>query len=204
MLLSERHTKPKTLIKRNGSLSKEDIVHHRPRLSPPPRSSVVSVRKRRDKFRNMDLMIRHAIPSSRLSSGSQSEALQSSTILIPPPISQQDSHRRATSARLPSNSSRPGDVPHRQSSLKHRMLNRLASGLLPPQNVLEPKSPDFSQNEPPILVEPQRQEVSKAVLNVYQADSNCNSSTYFAVDVGCSLSTRGDLPLDVAFLIDNS
>ena len=114
-----------------------------------------------------------------------------------------------------------GSEAPRRSSLKHRMLNRLASGLLPPTFGEPPgllPSSSTVVSEPPTLLaskgqhisealpslESKRQHITEALLSVHQADIDTNNSMFLAIDVKCAFGEVGALPMDVAIVIDNS
>ena len=182
---------------------REGVPSHQ-RVSPLPKSSIISVRKRRDKLRNMDGAHAPAVTSSKVASVFRPDIQPSSTTAAPPFALHENAHRRTASARPASPSNRAGNPPPRQSSLKHRMLNRLASGLLPIQSVLELGTQSLLQEEPRIFADRQRVEQSQAVIDVHQADPSSTGTAFFAIDVGCSNQASGEFPLDIAFLVDNS
>ena len=170
-------------------------------VSQSPKKSTVTVRKKRDRLRNTDSVFLQALPT-RLSSTIRPPLHCSSTDATT--SSSMQSHSR--NSRPVSYSSYSSDVPRimpRQSSLKHRMLNRLASGLAPPNTALS-RSPDSQSNEPHNLLESRRQQIARAVLDIHQADVGMNNSVFFAIDVGCALEVDGQLPLSVAIIVDNS
>lgn len=92
----------------------------------------------------------------------------------------------------------------RQSSMRHRILNRLASGLLPSESITVSRPPSPVYDELPALQESKRQQITKAVLNVHQGDINMNGSMLFAIDVGCCYKAEGCLPLNATIIVDNS
>ena len=194
------------------------------RVSPAPRNPVPTIHKKKNRLLNMDTFLHHAMPSkSSISSISVPPLTRDSTMttqLAAIPVAQggicthesvpetrsRDSFYRPPGTRPPSISSRTSRISSvlRQSSLKHRMLNRLASGFLPPESKVQSEAPPVSLTESPILQKGTHQPIAKAELKVRQADMSANSSAFFAIDIGCSITANGSMPLNVAILVDNS
>jgi hypothetical protein len=176
------------------------------RLSTRPRDQGVFVQKKR-----LNRQLKKSWPSE-----AQSDREPSS------PNSLGRQHRRTVSA-TPVLINTYTAVPERKSSLKHRILNRLASGITaPPEQV-----PSF--HEPTLELEfldnsftadstfhhqlpnnwhstrdMSHSQLAEVLLHVYQGETDINNATLFGIDIACSIGGRGTLPLNMAIVVDNS